>query len=89
MLPFNFSLNAVLIVILGVVFLIGGAYFTLRPWSRMLGLSMVATAVGCICCGLTDGFTDPTPRGSMLKRAGGAALLVGVPVMIYSAYKTL
>ena len=89
MLPFNFSLNAILILILGVVFLIGRVYLVLAPWWRILGFGMLSTAVGCICCGLTDGFTDPTPRGSMLKRAGGAALIIGVPVMIYSAYKSL
>ena len=89
MLPINFSLNAILILILGVIFAIGGVYFALNPWSRILGLSMLVTAIGCICCGLTDGFTDVTPRGIMFRKVGIVAFFVGVPVLAYTAYRTL
>ena len=89
MLPVNFSLNAVLILLLGGVFLIGGVYFIMNPWMRILGLGMLSTAVGCICCGFTDGFTDATPRGQMFKKVGAVAFIIGVPVLVYSSYKVL
>jgi hypothetical protein len=89
MLPINFSLNAVLILILGVIFLLGGVYFVLLPWYRLLGLSMLATAVGCICCGLTDGFTNVTPLGTKLRKIGVVAFIVGVPVLVYTTYGIL
>jgi hypothetical protein len=86
-LPMNFSLNAILIILLGLVFLLGGVYFFVFSGMRFLGFGMFSTALGCICCGLTDGFTDPTPRGSLLKRVGGIAFIIGVPILIYSGYK--
>lgn len=89
MLPMNFSLNAILILLLGAVFLIGGLYFALLPWARILAFGMLSTAVGCICCGLTDGFTDATPRGHMLKKIGATGFFIGLPILIYSSYKLL
>ena len=89
MLPITFSLNAILILILGLVFLFGGLYFVITPWARIMGFSMLATALGCICCGLTDGFTDVTPRGIALRKVGVVAFVVGVPVLAYSAYRYL
>ena len=89
MLPIHFSLNAILVLILGVVFLIGGVYFIVTPWARIMGISMLSTALGCICCGLTDGFTDVTPRGIALRKVGVVAFLVGIPILAYSAYRYL
>ena len=86
MLPINFSLNAVLVSILGLVFLVGGIYFFLFAHNRLMGFGMLATAIGCICCGLTDGFTDVSDRGLLLKRAGASAFIVGVPILAYSGY---
>jgi hypothetical protein len=87
MLPINFSLNAVLILLLGAIFLIGGAYFIFTPWMRVLGFGMLSTALGCIFCGLTDGFADVTPRGIAFRKVGVVAFFIGVPVLAYSAYR--
>ena len=89
MLPMNFSLNAVLVLILGMVFLAGGIYFFVFAGLRILGIGMLMTAVGCICCGLTDGFTDPTPRGSFFKRTGAGAFILGIPILAYASYRLL
>jgi hypothetical protein len=85
--PANASLNAILISLLGVVFLIGGVYFFISPGGRILGFGMLVTAVGCICCGLTDGFTELVPPGPALKRLGAAAFIIGLPILIYGGYK--
>jgi len=75
---------------LAVVFLGGGAYVIVTmPYMRLLGVGLLITGFGCICCGLTDGFTDPTPRGIALRRVGAAAFIIGVPVLAYSAYRML
>jgi hypothetical protein len=89
MLPRYFSLNAILILLLGGVFLVGGLYLILNPSMRIMAVGMLATAIGCICCGLTDGFTDATPRGHALKKVGAAAFVVGVPILAYSSYRML
>lgn len=87
--PINFTLNAILILALGVVFLIGAGYFLLNPFTRVMGIGMLATASGCICCGLTDGFTDVSPRGQLLRRLGIISFIVGLPIVGYSAYRYL
>ena len=85
--PPNFSWNAVLILILGALFLFGGLYTITVPLMRILGVGMLATAAGCICCGLTDGFTDSTPRGMLVRRVGIVAFIIGVPVLGYAAFQ--
>jgi hypothetical protein len=87
LMPANFSLNAVLILILGAMFFFGGVYFAVFMALRLMAFGMFATAVGCVCCGLTDGFTDATPRGSLLKRLGAAAFIIGIPILIYTGYQ--
>jgi hypothetical protein len=89
LLPIQFSLNAVLILVIGVVFLAGGLYAIRIPYMRFLGVGLLATAFGCICCGLTDGFSDPTPRGTLLRRLGAGGFIIGVPILIYTVYGML
>ena len=89
-LPVQFSLNAILMLGLGLVFLGGGFYVILfMPYLRLMGVGMLLTGIGCVCCGLTDGFTDPTPRGIALRRFGAAAFVVGVPLLAYFGYRML
>jgi hypothetical protein len=85
--PANYSMNAVLILVLGAVFLFGSGYYALFGNNRIMAFGMFAVAIGCICCGLTDGFTDPSPRGSLFKRLGAVGFVVGVPVLVYTVYK--
>ena len=87
MLPIKFTLNALLVTLLGFVFLIGGVYSLVFARLYMLAFGCLMTALGCICCGLTDGFTDSSPSGFVLKRIGAAALFVGLPVLFYSTYR--
>jgi len=89
LMPPNYSLNAVLILLLGAVFLFGSVYIAYFMSMRLMAIGMFATAVGCIACGFTDGFTDPTPRGQSLKRLGGGAFLVGVPILAYTGYQMM
>ena len=84
--PINFTLNAILILALGVVFLIVGGYFIFTPL-RILAVGMFALASGCICCGLTDGFSDVSARGMLLRRFGIISFLVGIPLVGYSVYR--
>ena len=89
MIAFNITLNAVLVLALGVLFLAGGVYFLSVPHLRILGVGMLALASGCVCCGLTDGFADVSPLGLMLRRFGFISFLVGIPVVGYSVYRYL
>jgi hypothetical protein len=85
--PINFTLNAILILALGLVFLAAGVYFALSPFMRIPALGMFALASGCICCGLTDGFSDVSARGLLLRRFGFISFLVGIPLVGYSVYR--
>jgi hypothetical protein len=81
------SLNAILITLLGAVFFIGGLIVAVLSSQRILGFGMILIAVGCVCCGLTDGFVDATARGYSFKRVGVVAFAVGVPIVVFSAYR--
>ena len=85
--PINITLNAVLILALGLVFFAAGIYFILNPFMRIVAVGMFALAFGCLCCGLTDGFSDISPRGLLLRKFGFVAFLVGVPIVGYSVYR--
>lgn len=89
MLPFSLTLNAVLVLALGMVFLAGGIYFLFMPFFRVLAVGMFALASGCVCCGLTDGFTDVSPTGQLLRRFGFISFLVGIPLVGYSVYRQM
>ena len=87
MLSLNITLNAILVLALGVVFFVGGVYFIFTPYLRVLAIGMLALASGCVCCGLTDGFTDVSPKGQLLRRFGYVSFLVGIPIVGYSVYR--
>ena len=73
---------------LGVLFLVGGAYMGLSfAYMRMMAAGLIITGIGCIFCGLSDGFTDPTPRGVAFRKIGFAAFIIGVPILAYASYR--
>ena len=84
--PINITLNAILILALGLVFMLAGMYFVMIPYTRIVALGMFALTLGCVCCGLTDGFTDISPRGLLLRKFGFVAFLVGIPIVGYSLF---
>ena len=81
------SLNAILVSLLGIVFFVGSIIIAIISTQRFLGVGMLFTSVGCICCGLTDGFADTTARGHSFKRVGVVAFAVGIPIVAFSAYR--
>lgn len=87
--PINFTLNAALILALGTVFLAAGIYFALNPYMRIVAVGMFALALGCVCCGLTDGFSDISPRGLLLRKFGFVAFLIGIPIVAYSLFNRI
>jgi hypothetical protein len=85
--PYRMSLNAILITLLGIMFFLGGLIVAALYSQRFLGMGMVLTSVGCVCCGLTDGFVDATARGYSFKRVGVVSFAIGIPIVAFSAYR--
>jgi len=83
------TFNSWLVLVVGIGFLLGGLYcwFTLN--NRLLAVGMVMTGIGWVLMGLTDGFTDPTPRGKLFFRLAIVAFMVGVPLVAYHAYRMM
>jgi hypothetical protein len=84
--PFQLTLNSILMLALGAVMIGLSVYMVLTPYPRMLAIGLFLTGCGCILCGLTDGFADVTQRGIAMRKVGIIAFIVGLPVLIYTAY---
>lgn len=85
----RFSLNAILMFGLGVALFAIGAYVAFIPYLRLMAIGLVLTGIGCIFCGITDGFTDPTPRGILFRRLGAGAMIIGILIAGYTAFRFL
>jgi hypothetical protein len=81
------SLNSVLISMLGIVFLFIGTYIFVAVDQQVFGIGMAATALGCMFCGMTNGFADRSPRGYAYRRLGMVAFAIGIPVIAISAWR--
>jgi len=82
--PFRLTLNAVLILGLGLVMGALSLYMAMRSYTRMLAVGLFVTGLACILCGLTDGFADVTPRGVAMRKVGVISFVIGLPILIYS-----
>ena len=72
---------------LALLLVVAGAYIGLTlPYLRVLGAGLIFFGLGCLFCGLTDGFTDPTPRGYAFRKLGFGAYLIGIPILAYATY---
>jgi hypothetical protein len=82
-LPFNLNLNAVLMILVGVVFIGVGAVLASQYLYRLMGVGLFIIGIGNLLFGLTDGFSDTSPRGQVLFKLALGAYLVGVPIVGY------
>lgn len=85
-LPLNYSLNAFLMLGMGAVMLVVSVYLILSPGTRVLAAGLFITGAGCLLCGITDGFSDYTPRGMAFRKLGFSAFLIGLLLLVYSAF---
>ena len=85
--PLPKSLNSWLVIALGLIFFFGGLCHVILLHDRILSFGLVATGLGFFLLGLTEGFSDPTPRGKLLYRIAIVSFIVGVPIMIKAAYE--
>jgi hypothetical protein len=83
---YNLNLNSIIWVILGLSSSVYGIYngykFRLYPFAA----GLILLGIGCICCGLTNGFTDQFPHSRLLRKFGALALILGLPITIYYFY---
>ncbi len=85
--PFTLSLNTVLMVLIGGAFIVFSMYHGLFFRDRLATIGLFATGIGCTFLGLTDGFTDPTPRGKVLYKIAVVAFVVGLPILAKTAWE--
>ncbi len=80
------SLNSWLVTAVGLALIIFSAYHGIFFYDRVFSVGLLAFGFGMLFLGLTEGFTDPTPRGKFLYRVAIVAFLIGIPVVIKGAY---
>ena len=87
----NLTLNSIVWILLG-LFCIGvGAYYGWeyrRAITRMFPIpfGFGITGIAMILCGYTNGFTDYSPTGRKIKKAGALLFLTGLPALFYSIW---
>jgi len=84
---FPVSLNSWLMMAIGLIFFFGGIYYFFFYYDRIFAFGLVASGVGFTFFGYTEGFTDPTPSGRLLYRLAIISFIVGIPIVLYGAYK--
>jgi hypothetical protein len=88
-LPFQPTFNSIIMILIGLGLMAFGAWLALHSWSRMFGIGFLATGIGNVLFGATNGFTDMTPVGRNLFRFALVAYIVGVPLIAYYLYGEL
>ena len=81
------SLNAWLMMAFGLLFFFGGICHGIFFHDRIFSFGLVVSGIGLTFFGLTEGFTDPTPRGKLLYRIAMISFIVGIPIVLYSAFQ--
>ena len=71
----------------GLVFLLGGIYQFFFSYDRIFSFGLVVSGIGFVLFGFTEVFTDPTSRGRLLYRIAIISFIVGIPIVLYGAYK--
>ena len=88
-LPFQPTINSILMILIGLALMVVGVWLALNPWSRIFAVGFFCTGIGNILFGATNGFTDMTPIGQKLYRLALASYAVGVPLIGYFLYREM
>ena len=83
---FNLTLNAAVWLLIGLGSIVCGGFVGYKMRMIPFAIGLASLGFGCICCGLTNGFTDPSPKTQLLRKFGKLALLIGLPVTGYYVY---
>jgi hypothetical protein len=83
---FNLTLNSAVWLLIGLSSMAYGGYVGYRMRMFIYALGLLSLGFGCICCGLTNGFTDQSPKTRLLRKFGKFALIVGLPLTGYYFY---
>jgi hypothetical protein len=85
----NLTLNSVVWILMGIGCVLAGGYYgwmyryaITRMFPLPGGLFLIGLAM--TICGITNGFTDQSPLGRKLKKAGILLFLAGIPLSVYA-----
>ena len=79
----NLTLNSIFWLFFGLILMIGGGFvgYSWRTYSFALGLLFLG--IGSALCGITNGFTDYSPRGRLFWKIGIITILMGLGMTIF------
>lgn len=74
-------------LVLGIIIFLYGVYIGYKWRMYYYSFGLLSAGFGGMICGLTNGFTDQSPKGRVISKFGIAALLIGVAMLVYYFYK--
>ena len=83
----NLTLNSIFWLFFGLLLMLCGAYVAYRLRMYPFAFGLASLGIGSILCGITNGFTDYSPRGRLFWRTGIVAILMGLALTIYYIIK--
>ena len=80
----NLTLTSIFWIFLGLVLAATGGYYYAYKWRMyQFGVELGVLSIGVILCGMTNGFTDYSPRGRLFWKIGIVAILMGLGLTMY------
>jgi len=78
------NFNTIILVVTGLLLMAWGAWKIYRFRDYVFGGGVFLIGVGNLMFGATNGFSDPTPRGRILFKAGIFGYVLGILSTAYS-----
>ncbi len=79
----NLTFTSILLIVIGFLLLAYGGWYFYRFRDYTWAAGMISLGIGNGLFGVTNGFTDLSPKGRIFIKVGVTALIVGVLVTGY------
>jgi len=84
---YNLPFNSILVLVIGALLLAAGGYVGITWRMYYFAVGLILLGLGSALCGLTNGFSNHSPNGRLLRKIGSLAFLIGLPLVFYSLYR--
>ena len=82
----NLTFNSVMWILIGVGLFAASIVEVRMMRIYAMAIGMIFLGIGCILCGITNGFTLYTPAGHLMRKAGVLSFLIGIIPTAYYVY---
>lgn len=79
----NLTFSSILLILLGLLLIAGGGWNIYKYRDYTAATGFILLGIGTIFFGITNGFSDITPTGRVLMKAGITLLIGGILLVGY------